>query len=83
MEIVWFLVTGAVAGWLAGLVLRGVSFGLIGNVIIGAIGAIVGQYAFRKLGVTIGIDYRIENLIIAFVGAIILVLALSLVKRLK
>ncbi len=83
MEIVWFVGTGAVAGWLAGLLLKDKSFGIIVNIIIGVIGAFVGQWTFRQLGVSMGFNYRLELLIMAFVGAMILILVLGLVKRLK
>lgn len=83
MEIVWFLIIGAVAGWLAGRLLKGISFGILGNIVIGAIGAIIGQFVFRKLGIYIGIDYRIDALIMACVGSIILLICLGLIKRLK
>ncbi len=81
MEWVWFIAIGAAAGWLAGKVLRGMSYGLIGNTVIGVIGAIVGQWGFRKSGIHIGLDYRVDSLIMAFVGAVALLLVLGLIKR--
>lgn len=83
MEIIWFVGIGAVAGWLAGLVLKNGSFGVIGNIIIGVIGAFIGRWAFDQLRISMGLNYRLEQLIIAFVGALILVLVLGQVKRLK
>jgi uncharacterized membrane protein YeaQ/YmgE (transglycosylase-associated protein family) len=79
MNIVWFLIVGLVAGWLAGRVVRGRGFGLLGNLIIGVIGAFIGGYLFTLLGfATQGL---IASIIVAFVGAIILILVLNMIKR--
>jgi uncharacterized membrane protein YeaQ/YmgE (transglycosylase-associated protein family) len=48
MDIVWFLIIGLIAGWLAGQLMRGRGFGLIGNLIIGVLGAIIGGYLFGQ-----------------------------------
>ncbi|MCG8339052.1 MAG: GlsB/YeaQ/YmgE family stress response membrane protein [Proteobacteria bacterium] len=83
MEWVWFIAIGAAAGWLAGKVFSGFSYGLLGNTVIGVIGAIVGQWGFRQLGIHIGLDYRVDSLIMAFVGAVILLICLGLIRRAK
>ena len=79
MNLLWFLIIGAVAGWLAGQIMKGKGFGLIGNLIVGVIGAIIGGFVFDSLEInTYGI---IGSLIAALVGAIILLWIISLVKK--
>ncbi len=62
-----FLLIGAVAGWLAGLVMKGGGFGLLGNMVIGIIGAFVGGFLFGLLGITAG--GLIGSIITATIGA--------------
>ncbi len=80
MEIVWFLIIGLVAGWLAGVVVKGGGFGVIGDIIVGVIGALLGGYLFRFLGVSAG-GGLIGSIVVATVGAIVLIVILRLVKR--
>ena len=54
MEIIYFLIIGAIAGWLAGLIMRGGGFGLLGNIVVGIIGAVVGGYLLAWLNIDIG-----------------------------
>jgi len=54
MSILAALVIGAIAGWLAGLIVRGAGFGLIGNIVIGIIGALVASWLLPQLGVSLG-----------------------------
>ena len=77
--IIWLLV-GAVAGWLAGLVVRGGGFGLIGNIIVGIIGAIVGGWLFGNFGIAIGAGI-INTIFTAFIGAVVLLLIVRVFKR--
>ena len=79
MGIVYFLIIGLVAGWLAGLILKGKGFGLVGNLIVGCVGALLGGYLFGLLG--IGGSGLIGSLIAALVGAIILLWIISLFKK--
>jgi uncharacterized membrane protein YeaQ/YmgE (transglycosylase-associated protein family) len=74
------LVVGAVAGWLAGLIVRGAGFGLIGDIIIGIIGAFIAGWLFPRLGVHLmsGIVGSILN---ATIGAVILLLVIRLIRR--
>jgi uncharacterized membrane protein YeaQ/YmgE (transglycosylase-associated protein family) len=74
------IVVGIVAGWLAGRVMEGGGFGLIGDLIVGLIGAFIGDWLLPKLGVHLGSG--IVGLIInAFIGAVVLLLILRLVGR--
>ena len=77
--LIWVIV-GAVAGWLAGLIVRGFGFGLVGNIIVGIIGAIFGGWLFGQLGFafTTGI---VNTIITAVIGAVVLLLIVRLVKR--
>ena len=77
--LIWILV-GAIAGWLAGLVVRGFGFGLIGNIIVGIVGAFLGGWLFGVLGVAIGAGI-INTIFTAFIGAVVLLLIVRVVKR--
>ena len=77
--LIWVLV-GAVAGWLAGLVVRGFGFGLVGNIIIGIIGAFLGGWLFGQFGIAIGVGI-INAIFTAFIGAVVLLLIVRVIKR--
>lgn len=77
--LIWILV-GAIAGWLAGLVVRGFGFGLIGNIVVGIIGAFLGGWLFGVLGVAIGAGI-INTIFTAFIGAVVLLLIVRVIKR--
>ena len=81
-SIVIWLVIGAVAGFLAGLVMEGGGFGLIGNIIIGILGAVVAGYIFPLLGVSIPIaDPLFRAIVVSTIGAIILLFVIGLIRR--
>ena len=69
---------GLVAGWLAGQVMRGSGFGLIGDLIVGFLGALIGDWLLPQLHVHLGVGI-VALIINAFIGAIVLLLALRLV----
>jgi uncharacterized membrane protein YeaQ/YmgE (transglycosylase-associated protein family) len=77
--IVW-LVIGAIAGWLAGTLVKGGGFGLIGDIVIGIIGAFIGGWLAGKLHIEIG-GGLISSVITATVGAVVLIIILRMVKR--
>jgi uncharacterized membrane protein YeaQ/YmgE (transglycosylase-associated protein family) len=79
MDLVWFLLIGLLAGWLAGQVMKGGGFGLIGDLIVGVIGALLGGWLFGLLGISAG--GLLGALITATVGAIVLLFVLRLVKK--
>ena len=79
-EIVAFLLIGAVAGWLAGLIFKGRGLGLIGNIIIGVIGAVLGGSIFRALDISVGNDL-LGVLFTATAGAVVLLFLLSLIRK--
>ena len=82
MSILAWIVLGIVAGWLAGLVMRGGGYGIIGDIILGILGAIVGGWL---TGLLLGRDmvngFNIESLIVAVIGAVILVAISRLFSR--
>ena len=77
--IIW-LVVGAVAGWLAGQVVKGSGFGLVGDIVVGIIGAVIAGWLLPRLGIVIGTGI-IAAIIDAFIGAVILLIILRLVRR--
>jgi len=79
-SIVWWLIVGLVAGFLASLVMRGGSFGIVGDLIAGIVGAFIGGWLFSLLGISAG-GGIIGSIIIAFVGACILIAILRLFSR--
>jgi uncharacterized membrane protein YeaQ/YmgE (transglycosylase-associated protein family) len=77
--IIWVIV-GAIAGWLAGMVVKGGGFGLIGDIIVGIVGAIIAGWLLPQLGIVIGSGI-IAAIIDAFIGAVILLVIIRLIKR--
>lgn len=78
--IIAWLIIGAVAGWLAGLIVGGGGFGLLGDIVVGIIGAIVGGWLAGVLHIHIGSGF-IASIITATVGAVALILLLKLIRR--
>lgn len=78
MSILYWLIVGGIAGWLAGQVMKGRGFGLIGNILIGLVGGVVGGYAFSLLGLSA--SGTIGNIIVAFVGGVILVAVVNAIR---
>ena len=77
--LIWFLLIGLIAGWLASQVMRGGGYGIVGDMIVGVIGAFIGAWVFSLLG--IGAGGLIGQIIVAFVGAVILIAILRAIKR--
>ena len=82
MDFIWFLLIGAVAGWLAGQIMKGSGFGMLGNIIVGVLGAMIGAWLFGKLGFSSSGEL-IPRLITALVGAVILLSILGFVSKKK
>jgi uncharacterized membrane protein YeaQ/YmgE (transglycosylase-associated protein family) len=80
MSLIIFLIIGAVAGWLAGLIVRGIGFGLIGNIVVGIVGAFIAGWLLPKLNIYIGGDI-LANIINATIGAVILLVIIGLIRR--
>ena len=77
--LIW-LVIGAIAGWLAGVIMKGYGFGLIGNIIVGIVGAVVAGWLLPRIGIYIG-GGLVPQIINAVIGAVILLFVIGLVKR--
>ncbi len=79
MSLIWFLLIGAVAGWLAGQIMKGGGFGLLGNIVVGVVGAVLGGFLFGILGLAaFGL---IGRLVTATVGAVVLLYIVSVIKK--
>ena len=74
-----FLVVGVVAGFLAGKIMKGSGFGLVGDLIVGVIGAFIGAWLFSALGISVG--GILGLLVAAIVGAMVLLFLVRLIKR--
>lgn len=79
MNLLWFLLIGLAAGWLAGQIMKGGGYGLVGDMIVGVIGAILGGFVFGLLG--LAATGLLGSLITATVGAILLIAILRAIKR--
>ena len=77
--IVW-LIIGAIAGWLAGQLVKGGGFGLIGDIVVGIVGALIGGWLAGALGISIGSGF-VASIITAVIGAVILLVILRAIKR--
>ncbi|MBB1519421.1 MULTISPECIES: GlsB/YeaQ/YmgE family stress response membrane protein [Pseudomonadaceae] len=80
MSLILFLLIGAIAGWIAGKLLRGGGFGLIGNLVVGIVGAVIGGHLFSYLGVSAG-GGLIGSLVTAVIGALVLLFIVGLIKK--
>src|SRR5216684_4217102 len=80
MGILAALVIGAIAGWLAGVVVRGAGFGLIGNIVVGIIGALVAGWLLPQLHVELA-SGTLGAIVDATIGAVVVLVILSLIKR--
>jgi uncharacterized membrane protein YeaQ/YmgE (transglycosylase-associated protein family) len=77
--IVWLLI-GAIAGWLAGQIMKGGGFGLVGDIIVGIVGAFIAGILFPRLGFAFG-NPLVGSIIAAVVGACLLLFIMRLVRR--
>jgi uncharacterized membrane protein YeaQ/YmgE (transglycosylase-associated protein family) len=80
MGFIAWLVVGAIAGWLAGVLVKGGGFGLIVDIIVGIVGAFIGGWLSGLLGISLGSGW-IGSIITAVIGAVILLFILRLIKR--
>lgn len=79
VSLIIFLAVGALAGWLAGNIMKGRGFGAIGNIIVGIVGAVLGGFVFSLLGITT--SGLIGSIIMATIGAVILLYLIGLLKK--
>jgi uncharacterized membrane protein YeaQ/YmgE (transglycosylase-associated protein family) len=86
MNIIWFLIIGALAGWLAGKIMKGKKgYGLLGNIVIGCVGSLIGGFILNllDLSLTLGIKYGdlVASLITALGGALLLLVIINWLKK--
>lgn len=80
MALLWFCLVGLIAGWLAGMLVKGGGYGIIGDMIVGILGALIGGFVFRSLGASVG-GGLLGSIVVATIGAMILIFLLRLIKR--
>ena len=74
------LLIGAIAGWLAGQIVQGTGFGLVGDIIIGILGAFIASWLFPRLGIHLGAGI-VASIVAATIGAVLLLVIVRLVRR--
>ena len=79
MGFVWFLLLGALAGWIAGQITKGRGFGILGNIVVGVLGGLLGGFLFGLLGLSS--TGMIGSLVTAVVGAVALLFLVNLIKK--
>jgi len=80
MSLLWFLIVGVISGWLAGTLVKGGGFGLVGDLVVGVVGALVGGFLFSTFGVSAG-GGLVGSIIVATIGAVVLLYVVRLIKR--
>lgn len=80
MSLLWFLIVGVIAGWLAGKLVKGGGFGLVGDLVVGIVGAFVGGFLFSTFGVSAG-GGLLGSILVATIGAVVLLFIVRLIKR--
>ena len=80
MNVLWFLLVGVIAGWLAGVLVKGGGFGLIGDMVVGIIGALIGGLLFSNLAGFAG-GGLLGSILVATLGAVLLLVVLRVIKR--
>ena len=78
--VIWWILVGLIAGWLAGKAMKGGGFGVLMDIVIGMVGAVIGGWLFGTLGVFPG-GGLIGSILVAFIGAVILLWLARLIKR--
>jgi uncharacterized membrane protein YeaQ/YmgE (transglycosylase-associated protein family) len=81
MDLLTWLIVGLIAGVLASLVMGGTGYGLIGDIVIGIVGAFVGGWLFRTMGVAVPLSGIGGTILVAFVGAVVLLFVIRLLRR--
>ncbi len=80
MSLLIFIAIGAVAGWLAGLIMKGGGFGLLGDIVVGIVGSVAGGYLFGLAGISVG-GGLVGSIVTATVGAMVLLFIIHLIKK--
>jgi len=80
MALLYFILIGAVAGWIAGQIMKGRGFGILGNIVIGIIGALVGGWLLGTLGIAVA-GGLLGSIITSVIGAVVVLFIAGLFKR--
>lgn len=80
MHLIIWLIIGGLAGWIAGLIVQGSGFGIIGDIIVGILGAVIAGWLLPQLGLHIGTGF-IPSIVNAVIGAVILLVVVGLIRR--
>lgn len=75
----WFVLIGLISGWLAGRLMNGSGFGILGDIVLGILGAVVGGWIFGQLGFRAG--GFLGSVVVATVGAVVLIFGIRLLKK--
>jgi uncharacterized membrane protein YeaQ/YmgE (transglycosylase-associated protein family) len=78
-SLIVILFVGLVAGWLAGKIVRGTGFGIIGDIVVGILGAFIASWLFPRLGIHLGVGI-VSEIIFSAIGAILLLLIVRLIR---
>ena len=78
-SLIAILFVGLVAGWLAGKIVRGTGFGIIGDIVVGILGAFIASWLFPRLGIHLGVGI-VSEIIFSAIGAILLLLIVRLIR---
>ena len=79
-EFLWFILIGLIAGWLAGVLVKGGGFGVIGDIVVGVLGALLGGWLFRQFGLSSGGGLA-GAILVSTLGAIVLIVVLRMLRR--
>ncbi|MEO6443750.1 MAG: GlsB/YeaQ/YmgE family stress response membrane protein [Gemmatimonadaceae bacterium] len=80
MDILTWLIVGLVAGILASVTVGGIGYGIVGDIVVGIVGAFIGGWLFSRLGVAVPFGGLAGTIFVAFIGAIVLLLILRLIR---
>ena len=80
-SLIVILIVGLVAGWLAAKIVQGTGLGLIGDIIVGVIGAYIGNWLFAHFHFRIGVNFWVDAILTATIGAVVLLLVIRLIRR--
>lgn len=81
-QLLYVLLIGAVSGWLAGKIRQGYGFGAFGNIVVGILGAVLGEWLFRQLGLHIGTG-TLNRILTSVIGALVLLFLIGLIQKKK
>jgi uncharacterized membrane protein YeaQ/YmgE (transglycosylase-associated protein family) len=81
-SLIVILVVGLIAGWLAGKIVWGTGLGIIGDIVVGVIGAFIGRWLFTYFHFRVGVNFWIDAILTATLGAVVLLVVIRLIRRL-